>query len=201
MNENAEATALSDKEARKWAMLCHLSALVGLLGNGIGFFIGPLVVWLIKREDDPLIEEQAPEIDRARRGLLAEQCVPIDLMPLEKRVVVVVSEERVMRGLEALERTACDLELLRTTPVRDVPLDEHRVDTQRVDALDRVLVHELPVGNVGVPLADERETGSLGARLVVLPHPPAEPRLPEVQIVQRRERGNGILPGCRQRLE
>ncbi len=61
MNENAEATALSDKEARKWAMLCHLSALVGLLGNGIGFFIGPLVVWLIKREDDPLIEEQGKE--------------------------------------------------------------------------------------------------------------------------------------------
>ncbi len=61
MNETAEATALSDKEARKWAMLCHLSALVGLLGNGIGFFIGPLVVWLIKREDDPLIEEQGKE--------------------------------------------------------------------------------------------------------------------------------------------
>ncbi|MCH7825129.1 MAG: DUF4870 domain-containing protein [Acidobacteria bacterium] len=58
MNENAEATTLSAKEARKWAMLCHLSALAGLLGNGIGFLVGPLVVWLIKREDDPLIEEQ-----------------------------------------------------------------------------------------------------------------------------------------------
>ncbi len=61
MNENAEATTLSEKEARKWAMICHLSALVGLLGNGIGFLIGPLVVWLIKREDDPLIEEQGKE--------------------------------------------------------------------------------------------------------------------------------------------
>ncbi len=61
MNESAEAIALSAKEARKWAMICHLSALVGLLGNGIGFLIGPLVVWLIKREDDPLIEEQGKE--------------------------------------------------------------------------------------------------------------------------------------------
>ncbi len=61
MNENAEATTLSEKEARKWAMICHLSALVGLLGNGIGFLIGPLVMWLIKREDDPLIEEQGKE--------------------------------------------------------------------------------------------------------------------------------------------
>ena len=34
---------------------------MGLLGNGIGFLIGPLVVWLIKRDDDPLIEEQGKE--------------------------------------------------------------------------------------------------------------------------------------------
>mgnify|MGYP001472051822 CR=1 FL=1 len=34
MHENAEAITLSEREARKWAMLCHLSALVGLLGNG-----------------------------------------------------------------------------------------------------------------------------------------------------------------------
>ena len=37
------------------------SALVGLLGNGIGFFVAPLVVWLIKREDDPYIDEQGKE--------------------------------------------------------------------------------------------------------------------------------------------
>ena len=61
MNENAGATILSAKEVRKWAMICHLSSLVGLLGNPLGFFIGPLVFWLIKREDDPLIEEQGKE--------------------------------------------------------------------------------------------------------------------------------------------
>ena len=61
MNESVETTTPSTKEARKWAMICHLSALSGLLGNGIGFLIGPLVVWLIKREDDPLIDEQGKE--------------------------------------------------------------------------------------------------------------------------------------------
>ncbi len=61
MNDSAEATALSARDVRKWAMICHLSALVGLLGNGIGFLIGPLVVWLVKREDAPLIEEQGKE--------------------------------------------------------------------------------------------------------------------------------------------
>jgi len=42
-------------------MVCHLAALVGLLGNGIGFLLGPLVVWLFKKEDDPFIDEQGKE--------------------------------------------------------------------------------------------------------------------------------------------
>lgn len=49
------------REARKWGMICHLSALIGILGNGIGFLLGPLVVWLIKREDHPFIDEQGKE--------------------------------------------------------------------------------------------------------------------------------------------
>lgn len=61
MDETTGTVSLDAREARKWAMLCHLSALVGLLGNGIGFLVGPLVVWLLKRGDDPLIDEQGKE--------------------------------------------------------------------------------------------------------------------------------------------
>ena len=49
------------KEVRNWAMGVHMIALVGLLGNGIGFFIGPLVLWLVKREEHPFIDEQGKE--------------------------------------------------------------------------------------------------------------------------------------------
>ena len=49
------------REARKWAAICHAVALVGLLGNGIGFLLGPLIVWLIKREDHPFIDDQGKE--------------------------------------------------------------------------------------------------------------------------------------------
>jgi uncharacterized Tic20 family protein len=49
------------REARNWAMGAHLMALVGLLGNGLGFLVGPLIVWLIKREDHPFIDEQGKE--------------------------------------------------------------------------------------------------------------------------------------------
>jgi uncharacterized Tic20 family protein len=58
-----DADTYSDlpREARKWAAICHAVALVGLLGNGIGFLLGPLIVWLIKKEDHPFIDEQGKE--------------------------------------------------------------------------------------------------------------------------------------------
>lgn len=48
-------------EARQWAMACHLIALVGLIGNGVGFVLGPLIVWLLKKDDHPFIDEQGKE--------------------------------------------------------------------------------------------------------------------------------------------
>jgi uncharacterized Tic20 family protein len=61
MTEEAPDTATPSSDIRKWAMLCHLSALSGLLGNGLGFLVGPLVVWLFKKEDDPFIDDQGKE--------------------------------------------------------------------------------------------------------------------------------------------
>jgi len=46
----------ADKEQRTWAMLCHLSALAGFIVP-MGSVIGPLIVWLIKKEDMPLVAE------------------------------------------------------------------------------------------------------------------------------------------------
>ena len=49
-----------NKDERTWAMLCHLTALAGFV-IPFGNIIGPLVVWLIKREDYPLVEDQGKE--------------------------------------------------------------------------------------------------------------------------------------------
>jgi len=61
MTEATGSNSPTSREANKWAMMCHLIALVGLLGNGIGFLVGPLVVWLVKKEEDPFIDEQGKE--------------------------------------------------------------------------------------------------------------------------------------------
>jgi len=61
MEVEAESYESIPRDARNWAMGCHLIALVGLLGNGLGFLVGPLIVWLVKREDHPFINEQGKE--------------------------------------------------------------------------------------------------------------------------------------------
>jgi uncharacterized Tic20 family protein len=50
-----------DPSARNWAMLCHLSALLTYVGIPMGNIIGPLVVWLIKRNEFPLVDDQGKE--------------------------------------------------------------------------------------------------------------------------------------------
>jgi uncharacterized Tic20 family protein len=45
-------------EANKWGMLCHLAALAGLIGIPFGNVIGPLVVWLLKKNEYPFVDAQ-----------------------------------------------------------------------------------------------------------------------------------------------
>lgn len=53
------------QEERQWAMFAHLSALAGgLLTSAIGgwgFFLGPLVIWLMKKDSMPFVADQAKE--------------------------------------------------------------------------------------------------------------------------------------------
>ena len=52
-------------QERQWAMFAHLSALAGGLltsaVGGWGFFLGPLVIWLMKKETMPFVADQAKE--------------------------------------------------------------------------------------------------------------------------------------------
>lgn len=43
--------SLSPQDRRLWAMGAHGSAAIGALVGGLGSFVGPLVIWLIRRED------------------------------------------------------------------------------------------------------------------------------------------------------
>jgi uncharacterized Tic20 family protein len=43
-----------------WAMLCHLSALSGLIVP-FGSLIGPLIIWQLKKNEFPIVDDQGKE--------------------------------------------------------------------------------------------------------------------------------------------
>ncbi len=42
-------------------MLCHLSGLLGYLGNIVGSVVGPLIVWLVKKDELPEVDQHGKE--------------------------------------------------------------------------------------------------------------------------------------------
>lgn len=45
-----------DAEERQWAMFAHLSML-SMYITGFGFIVGPIVVWLMKRDESAFVDE------------------------------------------------------------------------------------------------------------------------------------------------
>src|ERR1700736_1949739 len=51
----------TSSEIHTWSVLCHASALLGLFLHFFGHLLGPLVVWLIKRDASPEIDANGKE--------------------------------------------------------------------------------------------------------------------------------------------
>ncbi|MCU7490474.1 MAG: DUF4870 domain-containing protein [Bacteroidota bacterium] len=60
--ENAEhvGNEALDKDTKLWGMLCHLSALL-MFVIPFGNIIGPLVVWMLKKDVSPFVNDQGKE--------------------------------------------------------------------------------------------------------------------------------------------
>ena len=70
MNDIDPNTTVNDdtvipQEERQWAMFAHLSALLGGLVTsavgGWGWFLGPLIIWLLKKDTMPFVADQGKE--------------------------------------------------------------------------------------------------------------------------------------------
>ena len=57
--ENVGNAALN-KDIRLWGMMCHLSALL-MFVIPFGNIIGPVVIWLVKKDVSPFVNEQGKE--------------------------------------------------------------------------------------------------------------------------------------------
>lgn len=60
-SEPADTSGERSSDERLWGMLCHLSALAGFIGIPLGNIIGPLVVWLIKKDEYAFVDSQGKE--------------------------------------------------------------------------------------------------------------------------------------------
>ena len=69
---HANPTPPASSDERTWAMLCHLSVFVG-------GFIGPLVVWLIKKDESALVDDQGKEALNFQLSVLLYTfiCIPL----------------------------------------------------------------------------------------------------------------------------
>ncbi|KAF1028565.1 MAG: hypothetical protein GAK37_02177 [Pseudomonas sp.] len=60
MSDNLPVQPTPSKEVRQWAMLCHFAAFFGLMFP-FGSLLGPLILWQVKKDMDPFIDDQGKE--------------------------------------------------------------------------------------------------------------------------------------------
>jgi len=71
-----------DKDARMWAMISHLAALAGLPVPVIGNIVAPLIIWQIKKEEFPFVDEQGKEAVNFQISMTIYGLVSVVLIPL-----------------------------------------------------------------------------------------------------------------------
>lgn len=60
MTQEMEAQDTLDKDERMWGMFCHLIAFSGYM-IPFGSVLGPLIIWLIKKDEMPFVDDQGKE--------------------------------------------------------------------------------------------------------------------------------------------
>lgn len=50
-----------ESNEKTFGMLCHLSSLCAYIGIPFGSILGPLIFWLIKKDEMPLVDDQGKE--------------------------------------------------------------------------------------------------------------------------------------------
>jgi uncharacterized Tic20 family protein len=90
-------------DERNWGMLSHISSLIAIWLGGLAF-LGPLIVWLVKKDQSPFVADQAKEALNFQIAVLivnmicAITCVGLILVPVIFVADIVFS---LLAGIEA----------------------------------------------------------------------------------------------------
>ena len=79
MNEPMSTVEGPSKDARMWAMICHLCGLALFSSIPFANIIAPLVIWLLKREEFAFVEQQGKEAINFQISVLIYLvcCIPL----------------------------------------------------------------------------------------------------------------------------
>ena len=82
------ANSLTKSEEKTWAMATHLSALSGLIFP-LGLILGPLLVWLFKRNESNLVDKNGKEAMNFQATVLASSFILVVLSAAIKLFMLV----------------------------------------------------------------------------------------------------------------
>ena len=74
MNEPDPAADVPTQDEKTWGMLAHLTAFSGFL-IPLGSVLGPLIVWLVKRDESAFVADQGKEALNFNISVLLAACV------------------------------------------------------------------------------------------------------------------------------
>jgi len=74
--------AMNEKDARTWAMLCHLGGFGVYVVPTIGHLLAPLILWLIKKDESPFVDDQGKESLNFQISLTIYAVIAALLIPL-----------------------------------------------------------------------------------------------------------------------
>lgn len=83
--------SLSEGGERTWGMVCHLAALSNLVGPSLLNIVGPLIPWLLKRQESPWVDAHGKESINFQLTMSILAWIGALLMPLTCGVSVVLS--------------------------------------------------------------------------------------------------------------
>lgn len=99
----ASPLELPSPEERTWGMLAHLSSVIAILLGGLSF-LGPLLVWIIKKDQSAFVADQGKEALNFQIAVLLANlvcgatCILVVLIPLIFIANIIYS---VMAAMEA----------------------------------------------------------------------------------------------------
>lgn len=79
MTEEMETTEALSKDERMWGMMCHLLAFSGYM-IPFGSVFGPLIIWMIKKDEMPFVDDQGKESLNFQLTMLIAAIVSVILM-------------------------------------------------------------------------------------------------------------------------